>query len=149
MKENKMENKFTAGTRVIASINDADYSDGEIISYVHCDYDDYTLHGVVIDKLPHPGNVWVLWDENDHDIEEEEVDVSLLTLESDRSKIEEQFKVVQVQIKEKMAAAAGLVLEANALAESGHAVLAQMYDSVRPLVSAMDSSGWRSSSWGC
>lgn len=66
---------------------------------------------------------------------------------------EEEFKALQVVIGEKFAAAAALIEEANQLAEeAGHDPVGDnydFYDQVRPLVNAMDSAGWNSSSWSC
>lgn len=138
------------GTKVLASINSEEWGDHEIIKYVHDEYDDYTLTGVVLDGPAKPGHVVVLWDDNDQDYELEEVDIKLLTLASERGNIEVEFKSYQKQIKEKMREAAKLVHEAGDLAKQAHArSLESMYDACRPLVSAMDDNGWRSSSWGC
>lgn len=139
------------GTKVIVSFNDEEYSDHEMIMYYPYS-DDYNIAtGVVLDKPAPAGKVFVKWGENDQDLDdEEEVDIKLLTLDSDRSKIEQEFKDVTKQVKEKMKAAADLIHEAHKLAKKGHAKsLESMYDATAPLIGAMDSSGWRSSSWGC
>lgn len=141
---------LTPGTAVLASVNDDEWGDNEIIEYRFDEYDDYTLTGVVVDKPAKDGHVIVLWDENDWDYEEEEVEIKLLTLASDRSEIEKEFKSVSKEIKEKMKEAARLVNEAGKLAKKAHAKsLESMYDASAPLVNAMDNNGWRSSSWGC
>jgi hypothetical protein len=141
---------LTPGTAVLASVNDEEWGDSEVIKYVHNEYDDYTLTGVVVDKPASDGKVVVLWDENDWDYEEEEVEIKLLTLAEDRSAIEKEFKNLSKEIKEKMKEAARLVNEAGKLAKQAHAKsLESMWDATGPLINAMDNNGWRSSSWGC
>lgn len=139
------------GTKVLASVSYDDFNDSfsnhKIVKYFHDHYDESTLTGVVLDKPASDKCVIVLWHEND---EEMEVEVQLLTLDTDRSLIETEFKSTVKQVKDKMKEAAKLVREANALAKKGHAPsLANMSDAIRPLINAMDSAGWRSSSWGC
>jgi len=138
------------GTAVLASVSDYEWGDREIINFVHNGYDDYTLTGVVVDKPAATGCVMVLWDENDFDYGEEVVEIKLLTLASDRSSIESEFKNFQVEIKEKLKEAAKLINEAGELADKAHAKsLESMHEATSPLVNAMDNNGWRSSSWGC
>lgn len=140
------------GTKVLVSVDSEEYGDHEMIKYVYDGgYDDYTIVGTIQDKSAEAGKVFVQWDENDHlDLEEEEVEISLLTLASDRDQIELDFKAIAKLVKANMQDAARLIRESNKLAEKAHArSLADMYDAVRPLINAMDNSGWRSSSWGC
>ena len=74
----------------------------------------------------------------------------MLSLLSDRSILDKEFKVAEKQIKEKLKEAGKLVREADKIAQKAGAYsLERMYDATRPLVNAMDDSGWRSSSWGC
>lgn len=140
------------GTRIIVSTPSDEWSQEEYVKYYHNKYDDTTYVGTILDKPATEGYVWVAWDEDDNhsEGEETEIGIDILTLESERSKIEDDFKLFAAQIKDKMKEAAKLVLEGNKLAKQAHASsLADLYDAVAPLVNAMDQSGWRSSSWGC
>jgi hypothetical protein len=140
------------GTRVIACVPRDEWSDESIVKYFHDDWNETTLAGAIIDKPAKTGKVWVAWDECDHrgEGEEQEVKIDILTLESELPEIEKDYKEVTKLIKKNMQDAAKLIRESNQLAKKAHAAsLESMYDAVQPLVSAMDSSGWRSSSWGC
>lgn len=138
------------GAKVLASTNYDEFGDGEHLGpYKYDEYGDSDLVGIIRSQPARPGYVWVKWIEGDVDMEEdEEVDLKLLVLESDRAQIEKDFKEVSKQIKEKMKEAAKLVNEAGKLARKAHSSLESM-DASWPLVSAMDDNGWRSSSWGC
>lgn len=140
------------GVKVIASISYNEWGDVDPLTpYFIADYDDETtLIGVIRSREAQAGHVWVKWIEGQFEEDEEEVDIKLLTLESDRDKIEQEFKKVSKEIKEKMKTAADLVKEAGKLARKAHAKsLQDMYDVCSPLIDAMDDNGWRSSSWGC
>lgn len=141
------------GTKVMASIDNHEYGDHKIIAFVFDgdEYDGaYTLTGVVLDKPAKEGHVFVSWDENYYDYTVEEVDIKLLSLESDLSNMEAEFKSYQTQIKAKIKEAVALIDEAGKLADKAHArSLESLYDITRPLINAMDRNGWRSSSWGC
>ena len=140
------------GDRVLASMSDYEWGDNELIPYCVDEYGDYTLTGTILDrKSTQRGFVVVKWDESDFDREEEEeVDPNLLVLESDRDALNAEFKTAQKAIEEKMKEAAALVEEAGRMANDAHArSLQSLYKACRPLVSAMDNNGWRSSSWGC
>lgn len=146
------KSELKAGDRVLASMSDYEWGDHEIIPYCVDDYGDYTLTGVVLDKKStQRGFVVVKWDENDFDREEEEeVDPAHLALEADKDQLNAEFKAAQKAIEAKMKEAAALVEEAGKMAEQAHArSLQHMYSACRPLISAMDDNGWRSSSWGC
>jgi hypothetical protein len=145
------------GTKVLASISDDEYGDNELVKYYYDQYNESTLTGTVVDNQASDlkagiKQVVVIWDENDwRESEEGEiVNISLLTLETERSTVEKEFKAAAIAVKAKMTEAAKLVKEANTLAKTAHAKsLESMYDACRPLIYAMDSSGWNSSSWGC
>ena len=147
------------GTKVLATWAGAfeEYSEEEIVTYQYNDGDYGELVGVIRSKEASPGHVWVKWIDGDGldsidagEDNEMEVDLKILTLASEKSDIEKDFKDVSKAIKEKMKEAGKLVLEANAMAKQAHlGSLANLYDAARPLVNAMDDSGWRSSSWGC
>lgn len=146
------------GVKVLASYSAAydEYSDGDIIAYRYDgEGEDYgSLVGVIRTKEAAPGKVWVKWIEGQYldslDEDESEIDLKILTLESDRSSIEQDFKKVSKEIEAKMKEAGKVVKEANALAVKARlGNLAALYDASSPLVDAMDNAGWRSSSWGC
>ncbi len=144
---------FSPGARVVVSYpRDNDYSGEDFVKYYYDQYDETALLGTVINKQADDGCVWIKWDDFDEDEDEgqSEVNIDILTLESDLSKIEAEFKSYTKQIKEKMKEAASLIYEASDLADKARASsLADMYEEVSPLITAMDSSGWRSSSWDC
>lgn len=139
------------GTKVIATYEYGDeYGDQtpSIVPYAANDYDDYTLVGVIRSKESSAGKVWVKWIEGElTEEDDQEVELKVLSLESERSELEKEFKETTKLVKEKMQEAAKLVNEAGRLVKPRR--LERMYEAVRPLVSAMDSNGWRSSSWGC
>lgn len=137
------------GTKVLASTNYDEWGDGEHLGPFKFDeYGDTDLVGVIRSKEASPGHVWVKWIEGDLSGDEEEVDLKLLILESERSEIEAEYKKVAKEVKQKMKEAAKLVNEAGKMARTVHTDLASM-DAAYELVSAMDNNGWRSSSWGC
>jgi hypothetical protein len=138
------------GTKVLASTNYDEYGDGEHLGpYKYDEYGDSDLVGVIRSKPARAGYVWVKWIEGDAAGEDdEEVDLKLLVLESERSQIEADFKKVSKEVKEKMKEAAKIINEAGKMARSVHSTLANM-DASYELVNAMDNNGWRSSSWGC
>jgi hypothetical protein len=140
------------GTRIVACLPRDEWSDESIVKYFHDDWNETTLLGVIVDKPAKAGKIWVAWDESDHHSEgdEQEVKIDILTLESDLPEIEKDYKEVTKLIKQNMQDAAKLITQSAKLAEKAHAnSLESMRDAVRPLINAMDSSGWRSSSWGC
>ncbi len=146
------------GTKVLATWAGAFeeyYDDNAVIAYQYNDGDYGELIGVIRSKEASPGHVWVKWIDGDGldsvDADEDmEVDLNLLVLETEKSGIEKEFKNVSKAIKEKMKEAGKLVKEANLLSKKANlGSVAHLYDAVRPLVNAMDESGWRSSSWGC
>jgi hypothetical protein len=142
---------FKPGTKVVASVNDEEYSGHELIKFAFQDYGNPLL-GTVADKPAARGKVFVEWseDDNEYGLEDGEVDMNLLSLESDLPQFEKDFKAATKLIKKNMEAAAELINISNKMATKNHAQsLAHMHDAVRPLINAMDSSGWRSSSWGC
>lgn len=146
------KSELKPGDRVIASRSDYEWGDNEIIRYCVDEYDDYTLKGSVLDeKSSQRGFVVIRWDDNNSfGLGDEEVDPSILVLESDKQQLDAEFEIAQKAIKKKMEQAAALVEEAGQLATDAHArSLQHLYSVCRPLVNAMDNNGWRSSSWGC
>jgi hypothetical protein len=143
------------GVKVLATYAPAyqEYSDEEIVEYQYDIDGDGDLVGVIRSREAKPGFVWVKWIDGDYldsiDGEcESQIDLKILMLESDRNQIEEDFKRVSKEVKEKMKAAAKLVNEAGKLARSARCTLESMH-AADALVNAMDDNGWRSSSWGC
>jgi hypothetical protein len=66
------------------------------------------------------------------------------------SELEKEYEAVAKQIKVKLVEAGKLIKEANKMAKkAGADSLADMYDAIDPLESAMDACGWRTSSWNC
>ena len=146
------KSELTPGTKVIAALRhpeEYDYNGKEeIVKYSSDDSYDETLEGVVLDKPAAKGKVFVQWEDVD---DPDEVDMKILSLLSEKSELEKEFKEAQKAIKEKIKEAAAIVKEANKMAQkAGARNLAEMqYGAAGPLVDAMDNSGWRSSSWGC
>lgn len=134
------------------------------------EYGDGPVFGKVVD-ISKNGKVKVLWDDdwlNEHDsvfskstgeLEKDitipcTISASLLLSEKEIkakfSKLEKEYEVIAKQVRIKLAEAGKIIKEANKLAKkAGAESLADMHDSVGPLESAMDMSGWRSSSWSC
>lgn len=142
------------GDKIVTSLDRDDYDTYGLTEYFYDEYEETTLFGEVLDKKASRGMVWVRWDQErgvgyDRD-DEEEVDTDLLCLESEISAIEKDFKKVQAEVRSKMEAAAELVREANQIVVDRRvAKNLSSFGAISPLVSAMDDSGWRSSSWGC
>lgn len=142
---------LTPGTKVLATWDSPEWGESKMVKYRHDEYDDYTMTGVVVDKTAASGKVFVQWKEGEGDIDfdqPQEVDVKLLTLFTDRSEIEKEFKELNKTLKLKMKEASAIIREAGKLARDKGYSLAEMgagYD----LYGAMDSAGWRTSSFGC
>jgi hypothetical protein len=139
------------GTKVIATYEYGDeYGDDQpsVVPYGVDDYGDNTLIGVILNEEGSTGKVWVEWIEGKLSGEDDqELDLKVLSLESERSELDKEFLQTSKLVKQKMQEAAKLVNEAGKLVKPRR--LERMYEAVRPLVNAMDSNGWRSSSWGC
>jgi hypothetical protein len=65
------------------------------------------------------------------------------------SKLEAEFKILKDQIVDKMKEAANAIKEAAALADTFECNLNKIDDVTDPLYRAMDSAGWRTSSFDC
>lgn len=144
---------LTPGTKVLATWDQPEWEDGKLVKYRHDDYDDYTLEGEVLDKEASAGKVFVKWNEGsgNADIDYDkpyEIDVKLLTLFSDRSEIEKEFKELNKVLKAKMKEASAIIKEAGKLAREKGYSLANLGAS-SDLYDAMDSAGWQTSSFGC
>jgi hypothetical protein len=141
---------LTPGTKVLATWDCPEWEDAKMIKYRHDEYDDYAMVGVVSDKDAPAGKVFVKWEESEADLdpdEDHEVDIKLLTLFSDRAEIEKEYKVLMKELAGKMKEASSIIKEAGKLARKHGYSLADTvgYD----LYDAMDSAGWRTSSFGC
>lgn len=142
------------GAQVIASLVWPDhygYEPAYVSNYIPNKYNENVLTGVILDKPAAEGHVVVQWDEDcDADEEEQEVEISVLALASQKDELEKEFEAASKEIHAKMKEAAKLVKEANKMAQkTGAPHLESMWEVTSPLVSAMDDSGWRSSSWNC
>jgi hypothetical protein len=67
----------------------------------------------------------------------------------EQERLEKEFAELEVTLTDKLAEAAKLINEAAALADSKGKDLQDMYEATRPLERAMESAGWRTSSWHC
>jgi hypothetical protein len=65
------------------------------------------------------------------------------------SELEKEYQVAATQVKLKLKEAGKLLREANKIAKKSGRELAEMYDAIDPLYSAMDACGWRTSSFSC
>jgi hypothetical protein len=163
-----MKKTFLEGERVGCAIDET----GECTAKVKYDgeYTDEPIYGKVTDILP-GGKVKVLWDDdnyNDHSqvfskttgklqsslTVPREIPAKFLLPEAEMkakfSSLEKEYEAVAKQIKVKLVEAGKLIKEANKMAKkAGADSLADMYDAIDPLESAMDSCGWRTSSWNC
>lgn len=71
-------------------------------------------------------------------------------LEDEQSRLEREFEEAKTSIEEKLNAAAKLIDEAAAIANSKDvSMLDDMYVETRALERAMENAGWRTSSWHC
>lgn len=143
------------GDKVITSLDCDEWDTYGLTDYFYDKYEETTLFGEVLSKKAGRGKVWVRWDQErgvgrDRTDEEEEIDTSLLCLESEISEIEKDFKNVEAEVKAKLEAAAELVREANQIVlDKRVAKNLSDFGNTYALVDAMDDSGWRSSSWSC
>ncbi len=108
-----------------------------------------------------PDKVFVKWDASwmnnnrgrDWNSCMEEVSASSLVPEEEaktkEAELEKQFREVSQKAAAKVKEAALLIREANQMAVDIGLNLHDMHNAISPLISAMDVSGWNSSSWGC
>src|SRR5271165_2670864 len=134
------KSELKPGTKVIACMKHPADEWSDDVSYVGRytpnEYrDDYLIGVVLIKATSNANKVFVSWIEGELEGEEQEVDVKVLSLVSDRGTLEKEFKEAQKAIKEKLKEAGNLVREANKIAQkAGAQSLADMYDVVDPLV---------------
>lgn len=82
-----------------------------------------------------------------------EVYLSALILEEEglakSSKLEEEFKKVQVEVDEKMQEAAEKIKEARELAQSTGLEVSSIISDYHTFIDEVSSAGWNTSSWSC
>lgn len=127
-------------------------------SRYNSDHDNINRGTVIADSRKDPlsgkDRIYVKWDSTWYKPNPEEVLVSSLMLESEADKqlsvLDKEFERMEVEVSDKMRQAASLIREAGELAgKVGVDSLQEMYDAIRPLYQAMDSTGWNSSSFSC
>ncbi len=143
---------FKVGDRVAYTLVDRydAYEQKTIVPWFVSEYGEAPDYGVVTDLL-NDGTVLVKWDnEYANRRLSKGLEPKLLLLEEDMkeriSKLDEEFNETTKEIKAKMKEASALVKEASKLAKKTGNELAEMHDAVKPLVNAMDASGWRATS---
>ena len=82
-------------------------------------------------------------------ISSDEALAEMKRLDSDKLKLEEEFKALRTKIQSKMEQAAELVKQAQDIAESVGKELPDAYSECRPLFQAIRKSGWTPSSMSC
>lgn len=112
----------------------------------------YNRAGTVIGPVPKsPGMVMVEWDYPQGEITK--VSASTLITEEEaeatKLKLEDDFDSLQKQLHDKLQQAAELISEAAEQARKHGHDLSEMYDTIDPLMDALDNAGWCSSSLGC
>jgi hypothetical protein len=146
---------FAVGDRVAHAVSET-YDEYEETHYTKYRYDPdaEANYGVITSILTTEKQATVKWDNEWYNrYNDEPVNLAELMHEEAfkklEAKLEEEFNEVEKEVEAKMKDAAKLIKEANKLAKKTGRNLESMYEAVSPLVSAMDASGWRSSSWGC
>lgn len=150
-----MENKFKQGDTVILGYD----QEGEYCKYNFTD-DMELLKGSILDQSASESIVIIQLDAESANelltyfslnaLDPFEISKDFLLLESEYLKLDEARELSKKEISKKIKNAASLLLEAQKIADKNQlGYLNEMWELVRPLVSAMDQSGWSSSSWGC
>jgi len=140
------------GTNTSRYYDNYDYSHTGPLRY---NDDDSPEYGVVTDVLS-SGNVLVKWDSAYRNREQDysgPQDPTKLALEEDvknqYSILEQEFKVVSLEVKTKLEEIADSIRQANEISKSIGRPLAQMPDVYGTIYQAMDEAGWNTSSFGC
>lgn len=150
-----MENKFKQGDTVILGYD----QDDEYCKYNFTD-DIELLKGSILDQSASESTVIIQLDAESANelltyfslnaLDPFEISKDFLLLESEYLSLDEARELSKKEISKKIKNAASLILEAQEIADKNQlGYLNEMWELVRPLVSAMDQSGWSSSSWGC
>jgi hypothetical protein len=156
----KKDKKFAVGDRVVEAAHYSKKSDDNVPGLRYHEDDEYSRGTVVAFAAgeEEPGEVNVQWDRyswesKESPLETHSVPAEHLITEAEfnkqYSKLEAAFKSVQADIKSKMKDAAKLLKDANKLAKKTGCELAEMDDAIQPLLSAMDATGWNTSSFFC
>jgi len=107
----------------------------------------------VVTQINDDGKITVKWDSSWRNPNPSNHDVEDLMLESEAddilSKLEEEYEAWADPIRKKMEQVGKLLREANELAYAQDQNLTEMHDIVQPLMSAMSSAGWSTSSLRC
>lgn len=137
--------KFPQGTRVMRDIYR--YEDSRGLSR------GVTTVDSVVDPLSGKEKTLVKWDRNYFSNQPQEVYTDVLILESEgmekHSKLQEEFEDLERQCRKKLEFAVEAIAEADRLASAKGYALSSMHEAVGPLVDAMGSAGWSTSSWSC
>lgn len=133
--------KFEVGARV-AQVEDRWNED-----------EDDTLRGEVVGHNAKNGKLLVqveLWGGRT-EVKEWDPEETLLETEADAklAQLEKDFKEVENQVKDKVAAAAALLIEADNIADGKGLNLSEMHNAVSPLMRALRVGGWRTSALHC
>ena len=135
---------FAVGDRVVSR----EYSDLDAYN----EFEDDIIRGVV-KKIHESGKLLIKWDCSWHNKEHAEAMPEDLISEEEANeilaKLEAEYKVWADPIQEKMEEAGKLLREAGKLAAKQKRDLSEMHELVAPLISAMDSIGWSTSSLSC
>lgn len=120
----------------------------------HNEYEDDDVTRGVIKAVEAKGKVRVKWDYVwDGSPNPSSIATSKLMLESEAneilSKLEAEYEAYAGPIRKKIEKAAKLLEEANELAAAQDRDLTEWSDVVDPLIGAMDTIGWRTSSLSC
>lgn len=107
----------------------------------------------VVKSVDDPSKPLVKWDNSWRKPNPEKVSAEGLITEAEAdtilSKLEEEYEAWATPIREKIKESAKLLQEAGQLADNQNQDLAQLHDLVGPLIGAMRSVGWRTSSLSC
>lgn len=138
------DNKFEVGQRVVlVAASDLDK---------YNEYEDDCTRGLV-KSVEKDGKFLVKWDASWHQPNPDKHNASELMLETEAnkilSKLEAEYEAWAGPIREKMEQAAKLLEEAGKLATKQKRDLSEMYEITSPLIGAMESIGWRTSSLSC
>ena len=120
----------------------------------------YVDYGTVKSNDPKkPNNVMVEFDQSAYSIsakmppEIKSISIKYLEFEVDAkrmsSELEKEFQEIEKIIEVKMSMVSSLIKEAELIAQSKGFVLQDCYSGTRPLMDALESAGWRTSSLGC
>jgi len=115
--------------------------------------EDLTLRGEVVGHNAKNGNLLVeveMWNGR-HEVKEWDPEETILETEADErlSRLEKEFKEVETAVKDKVAAAAALLIEADNIADAKGLNLSEMSEAVSPLMRALRVGGWRISALHC